>query len=315
MQEVFLGDMIKRRRMELGLTQEELCEGICEPITISRLENGKQTPTRNRINAILERLDLPADRYYALLSKNELEIETLQKELNACLNRFVQSNEDKKKAVWKQGMDALRKLEAAADKEDMLIQQFLLRSRVILGKENGPYLPSEEREILMEAMKLTCPQFNPEEIKKCLYTSNEVKIINQLAITYSNEGNRLEAIGILRQLYKYLLKHYSNNPSLRKLVTTVALNYATFLDGIKQYQKAIEIAEAGRKMCLDYRYYHSLSGLLEVQAECYYFLGEEEKSKDMYYQAYYLCKAVEADRDAKIACDEVKKYFGMEFPT
>ena len=40
MKEIFLGEVIRQRRLELGLTQEELCEGICEPMTISRFENG-----------------------------------------------------------------------------------------------------------------------------------------------------------------------------------------------------------------------------------------------------------------------------------
>lgn len=40
MKEIFLGDVIRQRRLELGLTQEELCEGICEPMTISRFEIG-----------------------------------------------------------------------------------------------------------------------------------------------------------------------------------------------------------------------------------------------------------------------------------
>lgn len=79
MREVFLGEYMKQRRLELGLTQEELCEGICEPITISRMENGRQTPSRNRINALLQRLGLPDDRYFALLSKREEEIAALQK--------------------------------------------------------------------------------------------------------------------------------------------------------------------------------------------------------------------------------------------
>ena len=56
MKEVFLGEVIRQRRLELGLTQEELCEGICEPMTISRFENGRPTPSRNRINALLQRL-------------------------------------------------------------------------------------------------------------------------------------------------------------------------------------------------------------------------------------------------------------------
>lgn len=44
MQNFFLGDYIKQKRLDLGLTQEQLCDGICEPMTLSRLENGKQTP-------------------------------------------------------------------------------------------------------------------------------------------------------------------------------------------------------------------------------------------------------------------------------
>ena len=45
MREMFLGEFIKNRRMELGLTQEQLCEGICEPITISGwLRTGSRLP-------------------------------------------------------------------------------------------------------------------------------------------------------------------------------------------------------------------------------------------------------------------------------
>lgn len=77
MREVFIGEYIKCRRLEMGLTQEQLCEGICEPITISRLENGKQTPSRNRIKAILQRLGLPDDHYVALISKAEEKISNL----------------------------------------------------------------------------------------------------------------------------------------------------------------------------------------------------------------------------------------------
>ena len=42
MKNVFLGEYVKQRRLDLGLTQEQLCDGICEPMTLSRLENGPQ---------------------------------------------------------------------------------------------------------------------------------------------------------------------------------------------------------------------------------------------------------------------------------
>ena len=55
MKNVFLGEYIKQRRLDLGLTQEQLCDGICESVTLSRLENGKQTPSRKKM---LEKLNV-----------------------------------------------------------------------------------------------------------------------------------------------------------------------------------------------------------------------------------------------------------------
>ena len=43
MQNYRLGDYIRQRRQELNLTQEQVCAGICEPVTLSRFENGRQT--------------------------------------------------------------------------------------------------------------------------------------------------------------------------------------------------------------------------------------------------------------------------------
>lgn len=40
MQNFFLGEYIKQRREALGLTQREVCEGICNAATLSRIENG-----------------------------------------------------------------------------------------------------------------------------------------------------------------------------------------------------------------------------------------------------------------------------------
>jgi len=311
MREVFLGDMIKRRRMELGLTQEELCEGICEPITISRLENGKQTPTRNRINAILERLDLPADRYYALLSKNETEMEALQKEIVALNVRFEQAVGKEKQEIRETALREHQRLADLAGEDDKLTRQFLLRSRIILEKEDGRYSPEEQRKILLEAIRLTCPKFDLESIGRWVYTTDEIKIINQIATTYAEEKAHTSAITVYSQLFSYMDKHYRNSPMIRKHTAMVALNYAIQLDALKQFSKAIEIAEEGCEICLDYGHYLSLPGLLEVKAECFHFLGEEEKSKDLYFQAYYLCKAVRNDHDLEIIRKEAEEYTGI----
>ena len=159
MKNVFLGEYVKQRRLDLGLTQEQLCYGICEPMTLSRLENGKQTPSRNRINALLQRLGLPDDRYFALLSKNELEMEALQKEIVAC-------NVTEKVP---EGFEKLAQFEKLADPDDQIAQQFALRSRVLLGRLDGRYTPLEQIDLLMQAIQLTVPRFDLESIESFLY--------------------------------------------------------------------------------------------------------------------------------------------------
>ena len=84
MREIPIGAYIRQNREAQGLTQQQLCEGICEPATISRIENGQQTPYRSRLSALLQRLGLPDDRYFALLSPNEIEISSLQAEIVSC---------------------------------------------------------------------------------------------------------------------------------------------------------------------------------------------------------------------------------------
>ena len=312
MQEMFLGDVIKRRRLELNLTQEQLCQGICEPITISRLENGKHAPSHQRINALLERLDLPADRYYALLSKKEMDIEALQKKIVACNLRFEHSLGAEKAQARTEALQAHRELEAIIDKDDMTSRQLVLRSRVILGKEDGPYSLEEQQSLLLDAIHLTCPGFDLDDISHGLYTIDEIKIISHLATINYHAENYQGAIELWEQLCQYIRKHFRSIPPTRAHLNMVLFNYATVLYKTGQYQKALEAAEEGRRVCLDYGQYRFLPGMLEVMADCYRRLGDSGQSKALYYQSYYLCKAVGEVRNAEITRQEIKEYFDLE---
>lgn len=314
MQHYFLGEAIKKRRQELGLTQEQLCEGICEPITISRLENGKQTPSRNRINALLERLDMPADRYYALLSKHELDVDALQREIASYNVQFKKASLDEKPKIRELALKMHDELQAIIDDDDSLSKQLILRSRVLLGTESGDFCFEEQICMLTEAIRLTVPRFDLDDISRSLYTTGEIKIINQLALAYSDAGEHSDAIGIWNQLYKYIRKHFHNIPLNRAHLNMIAYNYARELEFIGQYQKAIEIAEEGQRVCLDYGHYLSLPGLLAIQAECHCSLGNNNEGRDLYFQAYYLMKVTGDRRNLQILKRNALRDLNLELP-
>ncbi|WP_010050255.1 helix-turn-helix transcriptional regulator [Carnobacterium maltaromaticum] len=59
-----IGEVIKRNRLEEGLTQAELAEGICTQATISNLENKGSLPTTSILLKITDRLKIEFNEIY-----------------------------------------------------------------------------------------------------------------------------------------------------------------------------------------------------------------------------------------------------------
>lgn len=313
MEEIFLGEIIRQRRLELGLSQEALCEGICEPMTISRFENGRQTPSRNRVKALLQRLGLPDDRFYGLLSAKELEICNLEKEITSCHVRFARATPEEKNKIREETFAKHLELERVMDKEDTLSRQLILRSKFLLGTERGPYSLDEGLPLLMEAMRLTSPKFDLDQIERGLYTESEIKLINNMANCYIRAGRHYDAIDILKPLLRYLQTSLKNIPPNRSQIPMVAFNYARELEVVKRFEEAVEMAEYARKICVDYGYYLTLPSTLMILAECHYHMGNHAKSKELYLQAYYLFQVIEDESNLAIIKVEAKEYLGLEF--
>lgn len=51
-----VGEIIRNLRKRHELSQEELAEGICSVVSVSRIENGTQMPSQTILEKILQRL-------------------------------------------------------------------------------------------------------------------------------------------------------------------------------------------------------------------------------------------------------------------
>lgn len=306
MKELFIGEIIKRKRKELGLTQEQLCEGICEPSTISRIESGRQVPAKNKLDALLQRLGLPGERYYALMSKDEMELSNLKEKIISC-NVYHNSIE---------GLQNLEKLEKLATEDDHLLRQFILRTRVILGymKEGKVYSYTfeEKGNMLLEAIHLTIPDFDEEEIYKNLYTVEEIKVMNLIALNYSDKGQNRKAIDIYYQLLKYMKGHIMSLSEANRLIALICYNCSRSLYFEKRYEECIEIANVGWEVSIRERYSGQLGGILSVLGFAYYEKGKVEDSKRCFYQAYYMYMAMQDKSNIKLAAKNLKDFFDIE---
>lgn len=305
MREILIGEIIKQRRMELGLTQEELCEGVCEAPTLSRIESGRQTPSRSKLNVLLQRLALPGNKYYALMSENELAIEQLKTEIISC-NMRRDSRE---------GLRKLQSLSELVDADDHLTKQFILRSKVLLGKEEKgeivPYCFEEKLDLLYQAIRLTIPAFDISEIGKHWYSLDEMKIINQIGITYGEHQQELQAIDIYYQFLKYIQKSkFQINNDNVPVAILVAYNYSLLLCKKQHYEEAMEIANWGWDVAVHWGRSTYVGGLLYVLGESSYQLGKITESEQYYLQSYY---AFSLSKDSQ-SCDDVRENIEDHFP-
>lgn len=314
MAEAFIGSYIRQRREELGLTQQQLCEGICGPTTMSRLECGSQTPSRNVVNALLQRLDLPSDRYLTLLNRHETEIELLIKEIDILCIAFQHAYEPEKARIRNNAIKKVNDLEQLVGGTSKFALQFILHVKVMLGQENGfPYTYDTQLSMLLDAIHLTVPRFDLGKINNFLYCLDEIILINQIAGVYTRHGQHWEAVAIFDQLLTYIQTHHRDILDNQGHLPMVSHNYARVLNLCKQNEKALEVAEIGRQACIQYRNYQLLPRIIHMKAIIYHDLQRHEQSKQMYYQAYHICMAIDDNRDLTLLREDAREQYGIEF--
>lgn len=314
MEEMLIGPYIRQKRLDKGWTLEYLCDGICTAPTLSRIETNTRTPSSSVLKALLERLGLPAGQFFALLSENDIAVDSLQKKIRDEIIRFRRAAEPDQSAIREQILHNLKTLEELGGEDNRFVQQFVLGMKAGIGRPEGPYSPEEQLEMLLEAIRLTVPRFDLKRIASFSYTVEEIMLVNQIARIYANSGNRKKAIGISSQLLKYIEKNNASLNHYPRQFCLVASNCAIDLGCEKLYERAVTLAEKGRKVCLERGEYQFLPTFTAVLAECWYFLGDPKKSTALYHQAYVLYQSFGDSRNLAIMRQEMKEHLGLEPP-
>lgn len=314
MEEMLIGPYIRQKRLDKGWTLEYLCDGICTAPTLSRIETNTRTPSSSVLKALLERLGLPAGQFFALLSENDIAVDSLQKNIRSDKLRLRRAAKSEQGKIRDQILTQLEELAELGGEDNRFVQQFILSTKASIGRPDGPYSPEERLEMLLEAIRLTVPRFDLKNIPGFQYSVMEVIVINQIAVTYARMEDRKKAISISRRLLKYIEKYNKDLDKYPRQFCLVAHNCAIDLTLEKQYEDAIALAEKGRQISVQRGDYQFLPGFLAIQAECHFFLGNLEKSKRFYYEAYYLYEILEDDTNRVIVAGEMKEHLGLEPP-
>ena len=304
-----IGDCIRQLREEQNVNQEDLCHGLCNKSTLSRIERGCHVPSIGTVALLLQRLGVNEDYLSFLLGTTELEISNLHKEIEAL-------NAQKK---YDEALEKIGQMEQLTDPKDRVMQQFLLRSKALAGHlqdgQRVAYDNLAKREMLLQAIELTHPSFSLDNIGRCLLGIDEIKTINQIAITYSDAGDRRYAIHIYRQLFEYPRSRFYNTEAEVSVLTMLAYNYSTLLGRERRYEECIEYAQMGYEACIKYNKARMLGGLLLNWGYALQKLGQEEESKSKIKDSYHAYRLMQRFPEAENVKKYAKETLGLELDT
>ena len=293
-----IGLFIKKKREEQHIRQEDLCRGICDKSTLSRIERGKQEPSSGILGVLLQRLGINEDQLAVLLGPKDFEISDLQKEI-------VGLNFQKE---YEKAAEKIRRLEQLVEPTDKITQQFILRCKALA------YFPKNypaSRDLLLQALSLTLPDFDFDHISDYLLGIEEIKILNQLANSFSEEGNRRFAIHIYHQLFEDFHKRLFNIESTISLFTMLAYNYSRLLGLERRYEECIEIATLGQDICIRHNRCQYLGGLLLNIGYALHELGRDEESKSALTDAYYANRVMKKYSSCKVVQTYAKDHLNL----
>ena len=302
-----LGCYIKLLREEQGISCEELCRGLCNRSTLYRIESGEQQPSLFVASQLLQRLGMDEGVPMLPLGPQDFEISNLQKEiisLNA-QSRFAEA------------LEKIARLENLVAPQDKLAQQFILRAKALAGYERDgkccPYDYPTQRQMLMKALDMTHPNFDLGKFERCLLSVEDVKSLNQIAITYSETGERRFAIRIYEQLLRYTKRRLFNNEALFSVLPMLCYNYSRLLGRERRYEECIEIAQYGYDLSLKYDKARALGGLFLNIGCSLQKLGKDEEAKKKLMESYYAFVTVKKFNSAQKVKDYMKEVFEIEF--
>lgn len=175
-----IGSIIKKKREELMMTQEELARGICSVPSLSRIENGDRMPSRERLGMILQRLGYSETTLDWIVDEDDFDFYELKVKL--------------RQAHMQDKIEEARELleELKTMRSDLPVnKQFVLLYTVLLNKKD--YSTNERLELLEEALRYTAPRYTSENLPAIMFYE-EILVLNNIAIAYQELGEADTAI-------------------------------------------------------------------------------------------------------------------------
>ena len=206
-------ELIRNERINRNITQEELIEGVYEqPENLSRLEHGKTTPTKKKLELLLDNLGLERGKYNGTIIVDNFEVLEIKREVDYLLGKGLIEDANNYIERMRKDIDCSKKMNRIA------IETY----EAIIMTERGNLSEEESYKKINEILKESYWQYNDRFYRIPFY--NELLGLNMLNLLLKRMGRKEESATLLMKIMDVAERSKLDNRYMSNILSLVIAN-------------------------------------------------------------------------------------------
>lgn len=276
------GSIIRQARLNAGLTQEQLSDGVCSTLSLSRIENGSAGVSPATFQTLMAHAGIFCEAYPTFSTRADFDCFYALKEV-----RFYLDSWQLTPAC--QLLDHIEMLNWADNK--FYYQEWLLL-HCKLQLRSGHANHAHTYELVRFALKITRSDIDNAAIHSLFLSSVEIELFIYLAQEALYLGDTATAHHVCQQISSYLSARSLSFLERDRLLAENAVVYTKYLLTVCDYKSALELSDFYRHQMilnLDDGLIHELTFLTALG---YYYMGQQDRFLTLFKTAFFSAHSI-----------------------
>lgn len=297
------GTIIREARLKAGLTQEQLSEGVCSTLSLSRIENGSAGVSPATFQALMAHAGVGCEAYPSFASRSDFDCFYGLKRVRFYLDSWQLAC----------AYEELGKIESLnwSDNKFYYQEWLLLHSRLQFRSGCGSH--PQNYETLLAAIKITRPQINLSDFRTLLLSPVEVELLIHLAQETLYLEHPSVCLAVCSQISAYLANSQLTFLDKDRLLAENGIAYIKYLLTTHDYKGALDTADKFRHQMvlnLDDGPLHELTFLTALG---YYYTDDLENALTYFKTAFFSAHSIDSCY-ATICRNYVMEHLALSLP-
>lgn len=227
-----VGDMIRLTRLAVGISQEELSDGVCSVQTLSRIENGKVKVKKKIYQQLMEKMGRDGTKNYSVLSTENFEVLDIMVQVDNAIFRKDYEYAEMKLNILKDFLSM----------DEEINYLYVKGCEIMIDSGLDRISKEEELEELEKLAMLTIPDYKELLYKVYPFMRQEIVLLMNIGNVYGALGQRKMAIDIYFMLIRSMNTGYMRREDSIQLTVMLISSAARFYGGLGKRETAIRMS-------------------------------------------------------------------------